>query len=106
MAELTVIARVKAKPGKEGELEQALRAAVAPTHEEPGCLRYALHHSTEDSATFLLVERWASMAALEQHRKTPHLKVLFGKLQELLEGSPQVGLYELLPEGKPEKYRI
>jgi quinol monooxygenase YgiN len=102
MAELTVIARLKARPGKEAELEQALRAAVAPTHEEPGCLRYALHRSTDDPATFLLVERWVSKAALDQHMETPHLKALRGKFKELLDGR-DVGLYELLPEGRPEK---
>jgi quinol monooxygenase YgiN len=84
MAELTVIARVKAKPGREAELERALQEVVGATHEEPGCLRYALHRSTEDPATFLLVERWASRAAHEEHRQTPHFKALFAKLTELL----------------------
>ena len=106
MAELTVVARIKAQPGKEVEMERVLRAAVAPTHEEPGCLRYALHRSTDDPATFLFVERWQSKAALDQHRETPHLKTLFGKLRELVAGPADVGIYELLPEGKPEKYRI
>ncbi len=105
MAELTVIARVKAKPGKEAELEQALRAVVGPTHAEPGCLRYALHRSTDDAATFVMVERWVSKAALDQHMETPHLKALRGKFKELLDGR-DVGIYELLPEGTPEKSRI
>ena len=105
MAELTVIARVKAKPGKEAELEQALRAVVGPTHAEPGCLRYALHRSTGDPATFVMVERWVSKAALDQHLETPHLKALRAKFGDLLEGR-DVALYELLPEGTPEKSRI
>jgi quinol monooxygenase YgiN len=102
MAELTVIARVKAKPGKESELEQALRGAVAPTHAEAGCLRYALHRSLDDPATFLFVERWVSREALDQHLETPHLKAIRAKFKDLLEAR-DVGLYELLPEGTPQK---
>ena len=102
MAELTVIARVNARPGKEAELEQALRAVVAPTHAEPGCLRYALHRSSNDPATFVLVERWVSKEALDQHLEMPYLKALRARFQELVEGR-DVSLYELLPEGKAEK---
>ena len=40
MTGLTVIARAKAKAGREKELEQAMRAVVTPTHQESGCLRY------------------------------------------------------------------
>ena len=39
MAGLTVMARAKAKPGREAELEQAMRAVVVPTHQEAGCLQ-------------------------------------------------------------------
>jgi quinol monooxygenase YgiN len=102
MAELTVIARLNARSGKEAELEQALRAVVAPTHAEPGCLRYALHRSSNDPATFVLVERWVSKEALDQHLEMPYLKALRARFQELVEGR-DVNLYELLPEGKPEK---
>jgi quinol monooxygenase YgiN len=41
MAELTVIARAKAKPGHEADLERAMRAVVGPSHDEQECLRYA-----------------------------------------------------------------
>jgi len=102
MAELTVIARLKARPGKEAELEQALRVVVTPTHAEPGCLRYAFHRSTDDPATFLLVERWVSREALDQHLEMPYLKALRARFPELVEGR-DVGLYELLPEGRSEK---
>ena len=102
MAELTVIARLKARPGKEAELEQALRGAVGPTHAETGCLRYALHRSTDDPATFVMVERWVSREALDQHLEAPHLKAIRARFKALVEAR-DVGIYDLLPEGKAEK---
>ena len=35
---------------------------------EPGCERFEIYHSDHEPSTFLLVERWASQSALDQHR--------------------------------------
>jgi quinol monooxygenase YgiN len=106
MPEVTVIARAKAKTGKERELEQELRAVVSPTHEETGCLRYALHRSMEDPASFMVIERWTSKQALDQHLSTPHVQTLFKKVPSLVAAPPEISVFELLPEGLPEKSRL
>ena len=103
MHEVTVIARAKAKAGCEAALERELRKVVAPTHADPGCLRYTLHRSIEDTAAFVTVERWTSKDAHDRHLGTPHVRSLFKKLPELLASSPEISLFELLPEGFPEK---
>ena len=43
MSALSLVARIKAKPGKEAELRQVLTALVQPTRAEEGCLTYDLH---------------------------------------------------------------
>ena len=44
MAEqLVVIAYLTAKPGKEAEAGKNIRALLAPTHAEKGCIVYDLH---------------------------------------------------------------
>lgn len=106
MPELTVLARAKAKPGFEAALERELRAVVAPTHEEPGCLRYGLHRSVEDPAAFVMVERWASKEALDRHFTTPHVKTLLKNVAELVAAPPEITIYEPVPEGQPEKAAI
>ena len=106
MSELTVVARAKAKPGCEAEFERELRAVVGPTHKEPGCLRYALHRSVEDRATFVVIERWASKEALDQHFAAPYVQALLKKVTELLTAPPEIAVFELLPIGLPEKGRI
>jgi quinol monooxygenase YgiN len=67
---LTVILR--AREGQEALLEAELRALVAPTRAEEGCIAYDLHRATEIHSTFLLHEVWASREHHTRHMKTPH----------------------------------
>lgn len=102
LAELTLIVRLKAKPGRGPELEGAMRAVVEPTHREAGCIRFALHRSTTDRDVYVLVERWSSKQALETHLAEPYLKTLLAQLSELAEPS-DVAEYEMLEAGNPKK---
>lgn len=106
MAEMTVTARAKAKPGREGDLERALRAVVGPTHQEAGCLHYSVHRGLEDRATFVTIERWTSKEAVDRHMTAPHTQALLKQIPELLAAPPDITAYELLPEGRPEKSRF
>jgi Antibiotic biosynthesis monooxygenase len=49
---LTVIAHMRAKPGKRPELQDALAALVGPTGAEEGFVNYDLHQGTEDPDLF------------------------------------------------------
>ncbi|HEX9464540.1 MAG TPA: putative quinol monooxygenase [Alphaproteobacteria bacterium] len=102
MPELTLTVRMTAKPERGKDLESALRAVVAPTHAEAGCIRYALHRSVQDENVFFMVERWTSKAALEQHLAQPYLKTMLAMLPELVQSS-EFGEYEMLVDGVPNK---
>jgi quinol monooxygenase YgiN len=106
MPELTVVAKVRAKPGREAALEREFRAIVAPTHAESGCLRYTLYRSVEDRASFSTSERWVSKEAVDQHCGAPHIQSLLKKAGEVLAGPPEIMVFELLPEGQSDKGRI
>jgi quinol monooxygenase YgiN len=88
-------AMVKAKPGQEDVVKQALLSLVDPTRKEPGCLCYNLHQSKADPTQFMFYEQWASKEALDAHGKTPHMKALGGKLKDKTDKGGAV-LYELL----------
>ncbi len=88
-------AMVKAKPGQEDAVKQALLSLVEPTRKEPGCLCYNLHQSKADPTQFMFYEQWASKEALDAHGKTPHMKALGGKLKDKTDKGGAV-LYELL----------
>ncbi len=88
--EIAVVAIVEAKPGREAEVEAAIRACVSATRQETGCLSYAAHADLDAPERFVFVERWASRAALAEHEKTPHLQAFVAALKDLLAAPLQV----------------
>ena len=83
---LTVIAHMRAKPGKEDDLRQALTDLVQPTSQEEGFVNYDLHESLEQPGLFYLYENWESAEQLDAHLAAPHLQQFAGSLDDLVEG--------------------
>ena len=78
---VVLVAKYYVKPGKDDEVEAALKKMAACVREqEPGCLLYHANRSRENVEHFLLYEQYRDMAALEAHRATPHFK-------EIIEGT-------------------
>jgi quinol monooxygenase YgiN len=84
---LTVIAFMRAAPGKRDELRAALEALVEPTSQEEGYVNYDLHQSTEDPDRFFFYENWESDADLDAHLDAPHLRDFAARIPELLDDS-------------------
>jgi quinol monooxygenase YgiN len=82
---LTVIAYMKAAPGKEDELREGLKALIEPTRQEDGYVNYDLHESVEEPGVFFFYENWQSAAHLDAHLQTPHLVNLASQIPELLD---------------------
>jgi quinol monooxygenase YgiN len=82
---LTVVAYMKAAPGKEGELKAALEALIEPTSKEAGYVNYDLHQGVEDPGLFIFYENWESAEHLDAHLATPHLVDFAGKTGGLLD---------------------
>lgn len=77
--QITVIARLTAKPGAEKRLEDLLKSLVEPTRREPGCINYDLHRDLAESGIFYFYENWRSEEDLKLHFQTPH----FARLQQI-----------------------
>jgi quinol monooxygenase YgiN len=71
---LTIVAIFRARPGHEHSLEASLRALVAPTLAESGCLNYDLHRSTQETGVFLFYENWETREQWLDHMESAHLK--------------------------------
>ena len=82
---LTVIASMRAAPGKRDELRRTLEALVAPTTVERGCVNYDLHQGLEDPDRFFFYENWESAADLDAHLAAPHLTAFAARIPELLD---------------------
>jgi len=94
MKNLTVIAILKAKPGQEAALRAELLALIPITRQEPGCLNYDLHESTDNPGCFVFHENWTSKRHLDDHLARPHLVALAAKGAELFAEPPQLTLCE------------
>lgn len=81
---LTVVARLKAKPGMEERVKQELVKLLAPTRVEKGCINYDMHQAVNDKALFLFYETWESEEDLQKHLESPHIQAWFKLSQELL----------------------
>jgi len=88
MSEITVVARAKAKPGTEEELERALRVNAEASRNEGGCVSYSVLRG--DDGVFMTVERWRTRADADQHMTTPHVQALFAAIGPLLAAPPEI----------------
>jgi len=73
MAQLTIIAAIKARAGHEDEVFAGLSGLIAPTRAEDGCARYDLHRDLEDPTRFVFYETWKSEAHLVRHLESEHV---------------------------------
>jgi quinol monooxygenase YgiN len=98
---LTVVAKVRAAPGK-GDALAALLAeqAAAVRASEPGCLAYRPHRSTADPELFIFYEQYQDDAAFDAHRANPNLAAFRERRERegLTQGAVEVDLYRSLTD--------
>lgn len=78
---LTAVTLIHGIPGRAADLKAHLLSLAAPTRAEPGCITYDLYQSPSAPHEFMRFEVWASAAALEAHKQSPHLRASFEKRQ-------------------------
>ena len=93
----------RARPGLAADAEAAFAQVVPPTHAEEGCLRFALHRVAADPDRFVLVERWASREALDEHLAMPHLAAFREAGAGIWAEPPEITVLEPHPVGGPAK---
>ncbi|MEE8176920.1 MAG: putative quinol monooxygenase [Acidobacteriota bacterium] len=91
---VTVVARIKAKPGKEAQVKQVLSQLLSPTRLEAGCINYDMHESFDNPAHFLFHENWTNQEALNKHLETAHLKNFLNQADQLLDEPVEITLWK------------
>ena len=84
---LTVIAYMRAAPGKRDELRVALEALIRAHRQGEGDVNYDLHQTIEDPDRFCFYENWESGADLDAHLDAPQLRDFAARIPELLDDS-------------------
>ncbi len=87
---MTVIARIKAKVGKEEDLRSELLILVSASRLESGCKGYDLYESEEEPGLFFTQETWTGPESHAAHFGTPQVKRILSKVPELLAEPLQV----------------
>jgi quinol monooxygenase YgiN len=86
-----VLAIITAKPGMRERILEAFRANVDAVRAEAGCVAYEAVVDVRAAApgfaqfgadTFVVVERWASLEALQAHAVAPHMKAYASKVKD------------------------
>ncbi|MEJ8812074.1 antibiotic biosynthesis monooxygenase family protein [Variovorax ureilyticus] len=89
-----VVAVITAKPGQRDKILEAYRDNRPAVLAEEGCIEYT---ATVDAAgmpaskgtfgpdTFVVVEKWATLAALQAHAAAPHMAAYGAKTKEWTE---------------------
>jgi quinol monooxygenase YgiN len=93
---MVIVAKLKAIAGKEGEMKAALLGIIPKVREEEGTLVYTLHQDQNDPGVFLFYEKYKDTDALVAHSSTPHFKALFKTIKPLLDGNPEIIMYNEL----------
>jgi quinol monooxygenase YgiN len=88
-----VLAIITARPGMRDAILDHYRGNVAAVRAEEGCLHYEAVLDVRNAApgfaqfgadTFVVVEKWATLAALQAHAVAPHMKAYASKTKELI----------------------
>ncbi len=73
MANLTIVANIRAKADQIDLVKAELLKLVPTTRAEEGCIQYDLHQDNNDPAHFLLYENWVNRELWQTHMNAPHI---------------------------------
>jgi quinol monooxygenase YgiN len=93
---LSVVAEVRAKPGKEAELRAVTLPLVRLVRSDPKNLAYFLQEDRETSGHFIFFEIYANKVDFEAHNAQPYVQAWFARLAELADGGVKVMRMEIL----------
>ena len=88
-----VVAIITTRPGERETVLTAFREVVPSVHAEQGCIEYGpvIDADTDSSLqtelgpdTFMVIEKWDSLEALQAHAVAPHMSEYAAKIKDLL----------------------
>ncbi|MFJ3908175.1 putative quinol monooxygenase [Streptomyces vinaceus] len=71
--DVRLVVLISTLPGRGREQIEAFERLAPLVRAEEGCLQYDLHAVSDDPDGFVLIEHWATRAALAAHDVIPHM---------------------------------
>jgi quinol monooxygenase YgiN len=103
-APVIVTAYFRPAPGQHDRVVEALRPAIAAVHAEPGCELYAIHDASD--GTIVMIEKWTTAAALDEHGSGEAVRTLRANLEGLLDAPVEVTRLSPIPAGTPQQGQL
>jgi quinol monooxygenase YgiN len=94
----SVVAEVRAKPGKEDELRAITLPLIALVRSDPKNLVYFLQEDGASPGHFVFYEVFANEVDFEAHNAMPYVKAWLAKLPELADGGVKVVRMKVLAD--------
>ncbi len=92
---VVLAARFKIKPGKRNLFLQLAKATLEPTRVEKGSISYSFYEESSVPNSFIYFEEWKSREALAEHLKTPYTQRLLKQFPNMLDGEPNIRVYDI-----------
>jgi quinol monooxygenase YgiN len=89
----TLVIQIHVKAGTEATFEAAAAKTAKATVAEKGCQGYDFHRHLEKPGHYILIERWAGLAALREHLKMEYTKNILALLAEVSATPPGADIY-------------
>ena len=96
MAKFALYAHLKAKAGKNAEVEAFLKSALPLARQEPGTVTW--YAFVEDEGSYGIFDTFDTEAARQAHLEGPIAKALMAKAGELLAEPPKIHKITLLAD--------
>jgi quinol monooxygenase YgiN len=90
MADIAVIAKLTAQPGKRADLAAALQGALDTAAGEPGTIYYILTEDAVEADLLWMFEMYTDQAALDSHMGSDAFKALGPAIGPFLGGRPEL----------------
>jgi quinol monooxygenase YgiN len=100
---VVVVATIKPLPEHRDEVIAVFTETIARVHAEDGCELYALQQAGD---RLIMVEKWASQAALDAHSRGAALAGLNPRLAGKVAGPAEVIVLHPVPAGDPAKGQL
>jgi quinol monooxygenase YgiN len=98
MSKLALYAHLKAKPGKNAEVEAFLKSALPMAQAEAGTVHWYAFHQDDGGGSFGIFDTFETEAARQAHLDGPIAKALMAKAAELLAEPPQIHKIRLIAD--------
>ena len=90
-----VLATITTKPGQRDAVLALFRANIPAVLQEAGCIEYGPAIDAQDGPpsqtllgpdTFVVIEKWSDLAALQAHAAAPHMAAYAAKVRDMMAG--------------------